>query len=243
MKKSWLRWIGLVALLIVSCREPAREVRPEPKTEPQEESKVKVVRAGALEFSPAVQYKKAPIGTAEVEFTFTAVNLGSDPVRITKVDSGCACIAESATPELIPPGESSLIRALYATEKINGMAEKILSVSTDQPNVRDAFLTVKLEMDPIYVIDHVQTSWEKGGANKTRNVIFEVTRDQPITVLEVVSSRAEIKAELTELEKGRKYRISLTPTSTANNLLGFVRVKTDCEIEAHARPLLYVTVK
>ena len=243
MKISWLRWICLIALLIVSCRESAKEVPPEARVEPKEGSSIEVVRAGALEFSPAVQSKKAPLGTAEVEFTYTAVNLGSEPVRITKVDSGCACITESATPELIQPGESSLIRAVYGTEKINGMAEEILSISTDQADVRDAFLIVKLEMDPIYVIDHVQTNWEKGGPNETKNVIFEVTRDQPIEVLEVVSSRSEIEAELTELEKGRKYRISLTPTSTANNLLGFVRVKTNCEIEAHARPLLYVTVK
>ena len=66
---------------------------------------------------------------------------------------------------------------------------------------------------------------------------------EPIRVLEAVSSRSEISAEVEVFEEGRSYRINVTPTSTSSNLLGFVRLKTDCEIEAHARPLLYVTVQ
>jgi hypothetical protein len=74
-------------------------------------------------------------------------------------------------------------------------------------------------------------------------VNFEVARDEPIHVLSAKSSRSEITAELKEIEKGRKYQILLTPSSTGANLLGMVRLTTDLEIEAHARPLLYVTVQ
>lgn len=213
--------------------EPAAE--PDPVAE--------VVTAGSLEFSPAVQYQKAKVGTEEVEFVYTAVNVGSKPVTITNVDSGCACIEESVDPRLVQPGQSARISAIYTTEKLNGLAEKIISVTTDQPGVREALLTVKLEMEPIYKIDQNLTTWEKGKKTETKTVNFDVVREKPIHLLSAKSSRSEVKVEVEEVEKGRKYRIHLTPDSTDANMLGMVRLTTDCEIEAHARPLLYVTVQ
>ena len=206
-------------------------------------TKETTVRSGQLEFSPAVLHKKVSAGTEEVEFVYTAVNLGSEAVRITKVDSGCACIEESANPELIQPGESSRITAVYTTERVNGLAEKVLSISTDQENVRDAFLTVKLEVEPIYRIDKELTAWKKGSPPEEKSVEFRVTREKPIRVLSASSSRSEVEVALTEVQKGRRYQIRLTPAGTDQILLGVVRLETDCEIEAHARPLLYFTIR
>jgi len=202
-----------------------------------------VLRAGNLEFSPAVQHKKAEVGTTEVEFVYMATNLGTTPITITKVDSGCACIQESVDPKVVPPGGSARISAVYATERISGTAEKIIAVSTDQPNIKDAFLTVKLEMAPIYRIDPELSTWSKGSAATRKTVTFEVVRDTPIHLLEAKSSRSEITATVEEVEKGKKYLIHLQPSTTASNMLGMVRLITDCEIESHARPLLYVTVQ
>lgn len=251
--KLWkLKTLVTVSMLfsLIACEEKhVEDVEPEPvetasstTEQPKEKAVAKSVTAGNLEFSPATQYKKAEIGTKEVEFVYTAVNTGSEPITITNVDSGCACIEESVDPKVIPPGESARISAIYSTEKLSGLAEKIIAISTDQPNIRDAFLTVKLEMDPIYTIDNSLTTWKKGKKAETRIVNFEVVRDKPIHVLSAKPSRSEITAKVEEIEKGKKYRIHLTPSSTGSNMLGMVRLTTDCEIDAHARPLLYVTV-
>ncbi|MDF1754765.1 MAG: DUF1573 domain-containing protein [Verrucomicrobiales bacterium] len=212
---------------------------PEKKSAPESE----VLKAGDLELSPASLYQKAKIGTEEVEFVYTAVNRGSKPITITEVDSGCACIEESVEPRVIPPGGTAKISAVYLTEKLNGLAEKVIAVSTDQPGVREAFLAVQLEMEPIYVIDQDLTTWSKGDKPETRTVNFDVVRDKPIRLLSAKSSRSEIKAEVEVVEEGKKYKVHLTPTSTGATLLGMVRLTTDCEIEAHARPLLYVRVQ
>ncbi len=201
------------------------------------------IRRGSVEFSPAEQYISAKLGTKEVEFVYTAVNLGDKPVKILEVDAGCACIEESADPMVIPPGGSSRISAIYSTEKVGHLAEKKLYLRTDEPGTREAILLVKLEMEQIYKIDNSLTTWAKGKKADTKVVNFEVTRPEPIHLLSATSSRSEVKAELKELEKGKKYQILLTPESTGSNLLGMVRLETDCEIEAHARPLLYMTIQ
>jgi Protein of unknown function (DUF1573) len=241
-------WMTGFALIGSGCSEEPRISEPKGVTKPVTTKVVipsppSVLRVGNIEFSPAVQYQKAAVGTAEVEFVFMATNLGSIPVTITKIDSGCACIKESVDPKIIPPGGAARISAVYTTDKISGTAEKIITISTDQPRVRDVFLTVKLEMDPIYHIDNELSTWARGSPPTPKTVTFEVVRNTPIHLLEVKSSRTEITAEVEVVEKGRKYLIHIKPSSTASNLLGMVRLITDCEIEAHARPLLYVTVQ
>jgi hypothetical protein len=47
---------------------------------------------------------------------------------------------------------------------------------------------------------------------------------------------------LTAVEPGREYRLVLTPNSTEKELLGFVKVITDCEIDKYARELMYFKI-
>lgn len=211
--------------------------------EPETENEVQSVVAGELHFTPAEQLIKARVGTGEVAFIYTACNRGVKPVRITRVDSGCACIEESVEPELVPPGETATITAIYETGRLSGLAEKVLSIETDQEGVGAAHLMVKLEMQPVYLIDRELTTWKKGERSSTKTVTFETVAETPIAVLEAKSSRPEIDARVEMVVQGREYRIHLTPSSTADNLLGMVRLETDCEIEGHSRPLLYVTIQ
>lgn len=211
--------------------------------EPVLTSEPEPVVAGDLLFSPAEQLIKARVGTEEVAFVYTARNQGTKPVRITRVDSGCACIEESVRPEVIPPGETATITAIYETGRLSGLAEKILSIETDQEGVGAAHLMVKLEMQPVYLIDRELTTWKKGEQPSTKTVTFESVAELPIAVLDAKSSRPEVEARVETVSEGKEYRIHLTPTSTADNLLGMIRLETDCDIEGHSRPLLYVTIQ
>jgi hypothetical protein len=222
---------------------PVEEMVSRNAKEPDPESEVPSVIAGDLHFTPAEQLIKARVGTGEVAFVYTARNQGTKPILITRVDSGCACIEESVEPELVPPGKTATITAIYETGRLSGLAEKVLSIETDQEGVGAAHLMVKLEMEPVYLIDRELTSWRKGERSSTKTVTFEAVADTPIAVLEAKSSRPEIDARVETVIQGREYRIHLTPSSTADNLLGMVRLETDCDIEGHSRPLLYVTIQ
>ncbi len=217
-----------------AAEEAAAEARDRP---------AEVVRSGSLEFFPAEQRKTARVGTPQVEFLFKAYNSGSVPVEIVRVDTGCACIEESVEPARIPPGGEAEIRATYLTEKVSGLAEKVMVVETDEAGARPAILQVKLEMEPVYRIDPALTTWEKGRPADTRVVKFEVAREEPIHLLEATSMKPGMGVELVEVEKGRYYEIHLTPSSTDEKLLGMVRLETDCGIPGHSRPLLFVTVQ
>ena len=87
------------------------------------------------------------------------------------------------------------------------------------------------------------TTWEVGSKPEPKLVKFQVKRAKPIHVLSAESMRKEVSCEVREVEKGREYHLELTPDSTAETLLGFVRIETDCEIEQLARPLAYFSIQ
>lgn len=239
--KASIRFVAAAALALAcpSCGDTARKEAntKEAASAPVAEA---TVYAGKLALFPPELYKKVKAGTKEAEFAFSARNDGDVPIRISRVDPGCACIAASVSKDRLQPGETAQISALYDTTNVNGLAEKALGVLTDQPGVHEAFLIVRLETEPIYRFNASQIFPK--GQPETRAVSFEVLRDDPLKILSVVPSRSEIKAELKTITPGRKYEILVTPDTSAQ-LLGLVRIQTDCEVEAHARPLIYVIVQ
>lgn len=217
----------------------------EPQTEDQSEntSNNAPPKNAQLNFSQTTLYKKVSAEVSEVEFIFEATNTSNQPIQITKLDSGCECIAEKAVPTLIQPGQSSKISALYETKTANGLVEKIMTVHTDQSGpAAITYLKIKLEVQPLYSITPSSVAWKMGEKNNSKTVDFKVHRDKPIHILSHQSSRKDLEFNLEELIKGRHYQIEITPKSTERNLLGLIRLTTDCEIPERASPLIYISI-
>ncbi len=216
---------------------PSEEAQPEAKVLKEQ------VSGGAIRFSPAAQAIHVEAGVPEVTVTFQAHNTGDKPVVINKLESGCACLSVSIDSRRIEPGDSAKITGIFSTEKISGEAEKTITVGTDQEGAKEIFLEIKLKVDPLYVIAEKMTTWEIGSKPVTKTVTFKVVRDKPIRILKVTSSREQVACEVKMIEEGRHYEIALTPSSTSSNLLGMVRIETDCELTHHARPLAFFAIQ
>jgi len=100
-----------------------------------------------------------------------------------------------------------------------------------------------LHTSTLYLIEQQMTTWAVGSDPVKKTVTFRVVRDQPVHVLSAESKRPEVTCQLVEVEKGRLYHLELIPSSTANSLLGIVRLQTDCEIESYASPLAYFSIQ
>lgn len=200
------------------------------------------VKGGDLVFRPASQLIRADAGQQEVKVTFSVENTSSVPVRITRLESGCACLSVAIDQDPIPPQSSATITGIFATEQLRGSAEKQITVVSDQRD-KPTFLTARIEIEPLYTIEESMTTWSLGGKLETKVVNFRVLGNKPIHVLSAESKRAEVHCELVEVEKGRFYQLKLTPLSTDASLLGIVRMETDCEIDAYSRPLAYFSIQ
>ncbi|MDA7926522.1 DUF420 domain-containing protein [Verrucomicrobiales bacterium] len=199
-------------------------------------------RIGDVFYSPLFQAVGADAGQEQVEVTFTLKNEGDQPVDITKLESGCECLAVDISQNPIPAKATATVTGLFDTSRMNGSVEKKITVSTKGQN-RPVFLTTRIKIDPLYEIVESMTTWKVGAKADAKIVEFNVLRSEPIHILNAESKREEVSCEVVEVDKGRKYQLKLTPDSTAATLLGIVRIETDCEIEQHARPLAYFSIQ
>ncbi len=211
------------------------------------ESAVTIVQekstAGSLEFSPAKQILRIDAGEETSTAFIQVTNQGDKPVEITKLKGRCACLSVTIPNRVVQPGETQTITGIFETERISGEADKLIAIGTSESGAVDHFVTVTLDVPPLYVIEEDMTTWERGEEPKTKKAIFRVKRDKPIRVLSATSGRSEVTCEVKTIEEGRLYELHLTPKTTNKQILGMIRIETDCEIEAHARPLAYFSVK
>lgn len=215
----------------------------DPVTQPPAPAGETAAPGGALSFQPEEFSHRAAEGQTEFTATFVAKNTGTVPVRLTKVDSSCSCLKAGADVEVLAPGATATIEAVFDISKLSGESEKRVYVHTDIPGALEYILPVKVDVPPIAALEPAMITWPVGGEAKPAEATFKVLREKPIRVLEAVSSRDTVDAELHTVVEGREYRIVLTPASTDAIMLGLVRIKTDCELEEHSQQLLYFAVQ
>lgn len=214
-----------------------------PAPEPPAPSVAAAAPGGALAFEPEEFAHRAAEGQTEFTATFVARNTGTVPVRLTKVDSSCSCLKAGADVEVVAPGATATIEAVFDISKLSGESEKRVYVHTDIPGALEYILPVSVNVPPIASLEPAMITWPVGGEAKPIEATFKVLREKPIRVLEAVSSRDSVKVELHPVVEGREYRIVLTPGATDAIMLGLVRIKTDCELEEHRQQLLYFAVQ
>lgn len=199
-------------------------------------------RIGDILFISTVQEISAEAGQEKVEVAFELRNMGSEPVEVTQLDSGCACLAVEISENPIPAGGDVVVTGVFDTSKLRGSTEKKITVST-KGQKHPVFLKTKIHVDPLYDVVESMTTWKVGSKPEPKIVKFNVMRTKPIHVLSAESMRKEVACEVVEVEAGREYHLTLTPDSTEATLLGFIRIETDCEIEQLARPLAYFSIQ
>ena len=64
-----------------------------------------------------------------------------------------------------------------------------------------------------------------------------------MNIVSLTSSRKSVSVRSEVIEPGKVYDLILKPDSTADSMLGMVRIMTDCEIEKHRTQLTYFSVK
>lgn len=197
---------------------------------------------GDLVFRPGFQAIRTSAAKETVEVEFKGTNRSNQPIKIKLLESRCACLSVEIDTDPVPPGETATVTGVFDISKMRGISEKRIMISTEQhPEVQ--FLRSRIEIAPIYTIEPSMTSWKIGEDPETKIVEFRVAREEPIHILSAESKREEVSCQVEVVEEGRAYNLRLTPDSTENTLLGIVRIETDCELEHHARPLIYFSVQ
>jgi len=165
-----------------------------------------------------------------VEHTFKIENAGQAPLQIKHVRSTCGCTAVDAKPQTLAPGASTDIRVRLTVAGLGGKVTKTVYVESNDPQTPNQALTLTGEVSR--AISTVPPSVFLDRLDRTHPTTVEVALTnhlpEPMTISEVMSSVPNVSAKVSEVVKGKQFKVLLTatPPYTEGLLRGKITFKT-----------------
>ena len=194
-----------------------------------------------LDQSPLELSPKPEDEVVESDFTFT--NKGDRAVRITGLESSCSCLEASLDKAVYQPGEKGKGRAKFKVSSFTGKHEKVLHIYTDDPNAPDVVLTAVIDIPVIVEVEPKLLTWILGEKPEPKDFTVKMVGKDPIKVTDVKSSRQSVAVAFKEVKAGREYRITVTPSSTNEIIVGAAMITTDSAIPKYQRQLGYFNIE
>lgn len=181
------------------------------------------ITAPALEWRTTHQsVKAAPLqSTAETAFEFT--NRGDKPVTIMSVDSSCDCLDAEPSEKVIAPGATGRIRARFTVADRAGVFQRTIIVTTDDAKEPVA-LTAELDVPEVATLTPRSLEWPLRGPADPKIVEITIANGLDLTLGDIRPTSDAFTARLEILEAGRRYRLHLTPRSTAETASAAIRI-------------------
>lgn len=205
---------------------------------------IAIVRGEGLRFvDERVVLKAAPDqDTVRAEFAFA--NLGQGEARILSVVSGCQCLEADAPEGPIAAGTEGKVVGIFKVGAFQGMVEKQMAARVrDDSGERDVVLTVAVEVPAVIVVEPGTLTWEVGAGSTPKDFTLKIVWPEKVNIKAIECSREEFDITSRVIEDGREYRITVTPKTTAEPLLGLVQIRTDSRFEKYRDPMAFVHIK
>ncbi len=200
---------------------------PQPQSAPQSQpaSKLKADQ-------PVYDFGKV-LDDLTIEHNFKVTNTGSTPIQIKRVRTTCGCTTVNSQPQTLAPGASTEIGVKFSTRGINGKVTKAVYVETDDLRAPNVPLTLSGEVMRAFALTP-PTAYFENLNRKTPSVMeFTLANNlaEPMIPGEVTSSASNVTAKLTEIEKGKQFKIALTanPPYPDSMFRGRLTIKTGIE--------------
>jgi len=179
---------------------------------------------------------------SEVEGDFTFTNKGDKAVRIIRLESSCSCLEATLDKPLYEPGEKGKGHAKFRVSSFTGKHEKVLHVYTDDPASPDTVFNVVIDIPVIVSVEPKLVQWLLGDKPEPKEFTVKMTGKDPIHLTKVDSTRQTVAATFHEVTPGREYRVTVTPSSTTQVIIGAVTLHTDCMIPKYQRQLAFYNI-
>ncbi len=178
--------------------------------------------------------------TIEVAFTFK--NDGAKPVRILNLESQCSCLSATLNKAEYAPGEAGSGRAQFKISSFVGEEEKTITVTTNDPKQPEWIIPFVITVPPVVDISPKMVQWWQNEAPGPKDVIVKMTGEQAMKITEITSTRENMSFALKEIKAGREYKVTLTPKTTTDIMIGALKIITDSKIPKYQRQLAFFGV-
>lgn len=135
----------------------------------------------------------------EVTARFAFANTGTEPITIQEIVPSCGCLKPTLRRKTFAPGKSGDFLARIRTAgETAGLHEYTLVVKYTDPQPREELLTfrVRLPDNQVSIEPKALLAYQLNGSSTTSEVLIRDRREQPLELLNVVTSSSLIRAEL-----------------------------------------------
>ena len=171
--------------------------------------------------------------TEFVEHDYPVRNAGTLSLEIVNVRASCGCTAVKPSQNVIPPGGEASIHARLDLRGRNGLQQKTITVTSNDPDTPN--LTLQLKGTAVQALRAQPGALFFGriGPGGVRNRTFEIISARgPIQIVEARTDNPSLLLTALELEAGadgstRRFDLALDPALPEGNVSGTVFIKTD----------------
>lgn len=183
---------------------------------------------------------KASDETFSTEFVFE--NRGSKPVKVLEIQSTCSCLSASLDKPVYQPGEKGKGKADFSLSSFSGRFEKTLHMRTDDPAQPEWVVTFAIEVPELITIKPKTQEWSIDGPAEAKVTKVTINGDEPITITSLSSTREAMQYTLKEVVPGREYEVTMKPRSTAEVMLGAIKIQTNSSIRRYRSQMAFFSV-
>lgn len=174
-----------------------------------------------------------------VTVTFSFKNDGDKPVRILHLESACSCLSATLDSPTYAPGQKGTGKAEFKVGSFTGRQEKTIQVTTDDPAQEEWIVPFILDIPEVIEIDPKMVQWWLNEPPLPKTVTVKMTGTDPMKLTNISSTRESMGFAFKEVKPGREYVVTLTPKSTADILIGALKLETDSKIPKYQRQLAF----
>jgi len=178
--------------------------------------------------------------TVQVEFDF--INSGSKPVTILSLESGCACLSAELDKRTYAPGEAGKGKAEFKVGSFVGEHEKIVKITTDDPEQTTWEVPFLLIVPEVVSIEPKNVQWWVGEDPSPKPIIVKMTGAEGMKITNITSTRESVAFTWKEIQPGREYMVTVTPKTTADVVIGALKIETDSTVPKYARQLAFFSI-
>ena len=179
----------------------------------------------------------------EVTGLFPFKNTGATTVEIMAIESNCGCLAAGADKTAYAPGESGVMKAVFNISNLAGPSDNSLFLPLKGDSRPEAKVTIAVDVPVFFKIEPKLTNWKIGDKPEPKSLLFKVLAGDPVAVTNIICSREGFTVQKEVVKEGREYRITITPNSTAQPIMGALKIETDSKIPRYKKQMAFFAVR
>ena len=189
----------------------------------------------------ALELRPEPLQN-EIRTSVSFTNAGSGPVKITRVKPLCDCTDASLKGgrKEYAPGEKGELELTMRLGAFTGQIEKFVEIKSSDGRTQK--LALRVTIPELMTVRPKALQWTVGQKPKPQELTIEIDPKVALKLTDVSLVGSDFDYEPVTVEPGRKYRVTVTPKSTAKAAFNTLWVKTDSGDPRYAKRSFFLSV-